>query len=289
MENSKPLISVLIANYNNSHFLLNAVESVFCQTYTNWFVVICDDGSTDHPEAMYKELSRDSRIKILKNEDNRGVAYTRKRLIEETDCELMCFLDPDDELTPNALEDHIHVHEEHPNVSIVFSRRYLCDENLKIKDESRILTIHSDKSYFTTKDFKEEHLVSFKKSFYNKTPGMNPIYRLAEDTYLNVIMEEVGEVYCLDKICYKYRRSSNGLTGDYGRHMFWNMLVQYDTCKRRGIDVENQVYDWFENMMDFVAKEKVYQKELEIRQSYAYRIGEFLLSPIKFVKKLLKK
>ena len=96
-------------------------------------------------------------------------------------------------------------------------------------------------------------------------------------------------MYCLDKICYKYRRSNNGLTGDYGRHMFWNMLVQYDTCKRRGIDVENQVYDWFENMMDFVAKEKVYQKELEIRQSYAYRIGEFLLSPIKFVKKLLKK
>ena len=96
MENSKPLISVLIPNYNNSHFLLNAVESVFCQTYSNWFVVICDDGSTDHPEAMYKELSRDPRIKILKNEDNRGVAYTRKRLIEETDCELMCFLDPDD-------------------------------------------------------------------------------------------------------------------------------------------------------------------------------------------------
>lgn len=287
--NSYNLIYVLIANFNNASYLRGAIASVYKQTCSNWQVVICDDCSTDESDSVYEEYSDDPRIQVIRNERNMGVAYTRKRLIEETNGELMCFLDPDDELTPNALEDHIRVHEEHPEVSIVFSRRYLCDKDLNIQGESRVLTIPDGKSYFTNKDFREEHLVSFKKSYYNKTAGMTPLYRLAEDTYMNVMMEEVGAVYCLNKICYKYRRSNKSLTGDYARHMFWNMMVQYDTCKRRGIDVENQIYDWFENMMDFVAKEKVYQKELEIRHSYAYRLGAFLLFPIKFVKKLLKK
>lgn len=280
---------VLIANYNNAKYLRGALRSVYAQTCPDWEVVICDDCSTDDSEIVYAEYANDSRIHILRNPQNMGVAYTRKRMIEETHGELMCFLDPDDELTPNALEDHIRVHTENPDVSIIFSRRYLCDRNLKIQAESRVLMIPEGETYFSHKDFREEHLVSFKKSFYNKTAGMNPMYRLAEDTYMNVMMEEVGKVYCLDKICYKYRRNGSSLTGDYARHMFWNMLVQYDTCKRRGIDIEGQVYDWYLSAVEFAAAEKIYQKELEVRNSKAYRLGHKLLRPVSWIKKILHK
>ncbi|HCY73831.1 MAG TPA: hypothetical protein DHU75_07070 [Rikenellaceae bacterium] len=282
-------ITVLIANYNNAKYLRGALQSVYAQTYPYWRVAICDDGSIDDSEKVYKEYASDSRISVMHNSHNMGVAFTRKRLIEETDGELMCFLDPDDELTPNALEDHVRVHMEHSDVSIVFSRRYLCDNALNIQAESRVLVIPEGKSYFTLKDFREEHLVSFKKSYYNKTAGMNPLYRLAEDTYMNVMMEEVGKVYCLDKICYKYRRNGNSLTRDYGRHMFWNMLVQYDTCKRRGIDVEEQVYSWFEDTLRFAEKEEIYKAECRVRQSAAYRFGAALLKPIKFIQNLVTK
>lgn len=284
-----PVIAVLIANYNNGKYLQGALQSVYAQTYPYWKVTIVDDGSLDNSIQLYEDLKKDSRFKVLRNERNMGVAYTRKRLIEETDCELMCFLDPDDELTPNALEDHVAVHCTHPEVSIVFSRRYLCNEDLIVQDESRVLIIPEDKTYFTFKDFREEHLVSFKKSYYNKTEGMNPLYRLAEDTYMNVMMEEVGKLYCLDKICYKYRRNGDSLTKDYGRHMFWNMLVQYDTCKRRGIDVENQVYSWFEDMMEYVSHEKMYQAELKVRTSAAFRLGNALLFPARLLKRIRNK
>ena len=91
--------------------------------------------------------------------------------------------------------------------------------------------------------------------------------------------------------------TEEGFSGDIGREKCQQVrnwlkawcIYSHATRKENVKKARNQVYDWFENMMDFVAKEKVYQKELEIRQSYAYRIGEFLLSPIKFVKKLLKK
>lgn len=284
-----PLITVLIANYNNGKFLREALDSVFAQSYPNWAVTIVDDCSTDESESIYLELDEDKRFRVIRNEENKGVAFTRKRLVEETDCELMCFLDPDDALTPNALQDHVDVHLRHPEVSIVFSRRYLCDKDLNIQDESRVLRIPEGKTYFTLKDFREEHLVSFKKSYYNKTEGMNPDYRLAEDTYMNVMMEEVGQVYCLDKICYKYRRNGNSLTRDYGRHMFWNMLVQYDTCKRRGIDAEEQIYPWFEGMIDYVAKERIQKAELVVRQSAAYRLGSALLRPLKCLQRMLNK
>ncbi len=285
----QPLISVLVANYNNGKFLTGAINSVFCQTYYNWEIIIVDDGSTDNSQQIYDIYVDNVRVKVYKNDRNYGVAFTRKRLIEVATSEYMCFLDPDDELTPNALEDHIGVHLAHPEVSIIYSRRYLCDEHLNIQSESRILRIPEDKSYLTLKDFREEHLVSFKKSYYLQTEGMNPQYRLAEDTHMNFIMEEVGVPYCLDKICYKYRHNvGTQLTADYARHMFWNMLVQYDACKRRNIDVEEQVYNWFQDSVEFLAKKKIYDTEMNIRNSVAYKLGAALLMPIKWLKSLIK-
>lgn len=282
-------ITVLIANYNNAKYLIGALRSVYEQTYPYWRVVICDDGSTDNSEDVYAEYVSDSRICVIRNVVNRGVAYTKWRLLKELKTELACFLDPDDELTPNALLDHLLVHQNHPEVSIVFSRRYLCDNQLNIIQESIFRQIPNGKSYFTMKDFREEHLVSFKQSYYIRTKGTDITYKRAVDADFNFMMEEVGKVYCLDKICYKYRRNGDSLTRDYGRHMFWNMLVQYDTCKRRGIDVEEQVYSWFEDTLRFVEKEEIYKAECRVRHSAAYRLGAVLLKPIKFIQNLVTK
>lgn len=269
---------------------MDAIESVRQQTYANWEIILVDDGSTDNSHEWYQELKLDSRIHIYLNVTNHGIAYTKKRCIEEAKGEILCYLDPDDELTPFALEKHVEVHCLYDNVSIIFSRRYLCRPDMSVVGESRVLRIPKNKSYLTLKDFREEHLVSFKKSKYLQTRGLNTQYKLAVDTDLNFLMEEVGEIYCLDDICYKYRKNIKTMaTANYAKHMFWNMLVQYDTCKRRGIDVEDQVYDWYLKAVEFASAEKIYQKEVEIRQSAAYRLGNTILKPIKWLQKLFSK
>ena len=53
---NQPLFSVLIANYNNGKYLMDAIESVRRQTYTNWEIILVDDGSTDNSHELYKEL-----------------------------------------------------------------------------------------------------------------------------------------------------------------------------------------------------------------------------------------
>ncbi len=287
---NNPLFSVLIANYNNGKYLMGAINSVRKQNYSNWEIIIVDDGSSDNSDELYKTLEHDKHIFVFKNESNKGIAFTKRRTIEEAHGKYLAFLDPDDELMPNALSDHALVYAKNESVSIIFSRHYLCDEKLNIISISRLLSLNENECYFTHKDFRAEHLVSINKEFYYKSCGIDTIYKLAVDTNINFIMEEVGNLYCLDTICYKYRYNlKNQATSNYARHMFWNMLVQYDTCKRRGINVEAQISEWFEDTITFMSKKQVFDKEMEVRNSIAYKIGNALLKPIKLIKSIIKK
>lgn len=269
---------------------MGAINSVRKQNYSNWEIIIVDDGSSDNSDELYKTLEHDKHIFVFKNESNKGIAFTKRRTIEEAHGKYLAFLDPDDELMPNALSDHALVYAKNESVSIIFSRHYLCDEKLNIISISRLLSLNENECYFTHKDFRAEHLVSINKEFYYKSCGIDTIYKLAVDTNINFIMEEVGNLYCLDTICYKYRYNlKNQATSNYARHMFWNMLVQYDTCKRRGINVEAQISEWFEDTITFMSKKQVFDKEMEVRNSIAYKIGNALLKPIKLIKSIIKK
>ena len=74
-----PLFSVLIANYNNGKYLMDAIDSIRRQTYTHWEIILVDDASTDNSKELYKELEKDNRIHIYYNEENRGCGYTKPR------------------------------------------------------------------------------------------------------------------------------------------------------------------------------------------------------------------
>ena len=58
--NANPLFSVLIANYNNGKYLMETINSVYAQTYTNWEIILVDDASTDNFRELYKELEKDT-------------------------------------------------------------------------------------------------------------------------------------------------------------------------------------------------------------------------------------
>ena len=242
-----PLFSVLVAQYNNARFLQQAIDSVYAQEYANWEIIIVDDCSTVNSCEVYKEYEQDNRIHVFYNNENKGEGYTKKRCVELSHGAICGFLDPDDVLLPNAIRDMVNVHMANPNTSQVFSRMYICDENLNILSESRKLTIERGKDYFTNRDYKPEHFVSFKKSFYYKTIGIDPLKRMAADQDMYTKLEEVGGVYILDKFTLKYRRHEGGLS--YGRSMnktwFWQLIVRYETCIRRGLDIQEYVIEDF--------------------------------------------
>jgi glycosyltransferase involved in cell wall biosynthesis len=101
---ARPLVSVLVANYNYAGYLGAALGSVLAQTYDRLEVLVCDDGSTDESCAIVESYAaRDPRVK-LSRKDNGGAASALNVAYRGSQGEIVCLLDADDTFEPTKLE-----------------------------------------------------------------------------------------------------------------------------------------------------------------------------------------
>lgn len=91
----KPRVSVIMPTYNRADSLRRSIDSVIAQQWTDWELVVVDDGSTDGTRALLAHL-HDPRVRVI-HQENRGVAGARNRGLEAAQGELLAFLDSDDE------------------------------------------------------------------------------------------------------------------------------------------------------------------------------------------------
>ena len=96
--------SVIIPTYNDEVTVIRSIECVINQTFTNWELVIVDDGSTDDTEKQISPYLEDQRIKYIKQK-NQGDTVARNHGASVTTGEYICFLDSDDEVSENWLKD----------------------------------------------------------------------------------------------------------------------------------------------------------------------------------------
>jgi len=100
---SSPKISIVMPAYNASKYIIKAVESILNQTYRTIEVLIADDKSTDNTREIIDNI-KDSRIKILHNEQNLGYLKTCNKLLSNANGELITFQDADDFSPSDRLE-----------------------------------------------------------------------------------------------------------------------------------------------------------------------------------------
>lgn len=202
-----PLFSILIANYNNAQYLQEAIDSIFEQTYSDWEVVVVDDKSTDNSIEIYEKYKGDSRFRFYYNDKNRGCGYTKRRCAELAQGELCGFLDPDDALMPKALETMVKAHKEHPECSLIYSTcyRYSGDRNVEMPIWDFIGPIPKDKDFLINRGTLVSHFVSFKKSCYDKTAGIDASLQAAVDRDLYYRLEEQGQLLHIPVPLYYYR------------------------------------------------------------------------------------
>jgi glycosyltransferase involved in cell wall biosynthesis len=99
-----PLVSVIIPSFNHAHFLAHAINSIIEQTYSNWEIIIVDDGSTDEIDTIVKSfLEMDKRIKYFKKK-NGGLGSARNFGIQHSIGEYIYPLDADDKIKKTLLE-----------------------------------------------------------------------------------------------------------------------------------------------------------------------------------------
>lgn len=101
---ARPVVSVIIANYNGAAYLADAIRSVQHQTLRDIEIVIADDGSTDESTGIIGRLmAEDPRIRLLHHSQNRGVAAARNRALAVANGEWIAVMDADDLMHPERL------------------------------------------------------------------------------------------------------------------------------------------------------------------------------------------
>lgn len=99
------MVSVVTPLYNAQLYIEKAIQSVLAQTYSNWEMIIIDDCSTDASgEIAQKYAGQDHRIRYFRNDENKGIAYTRNRALELAQGRYLAFLDSDDLWRADKLE-----------------------------------------------------------------------------------------------------------------------------------------------------------------------------------------
>ncbi len=131
-DQNKIEISVIMGVYNieNLDFFSQAMKSILHQSYKNFEVIICDDGSTDNTfEVLRNWAAKDIRIKIIKNNGNQGLAAALNHCLKISQGQFIARQDADDISQINRLELQIQYLNANRNISFVGSNLILLDKN----------------------------------------------------------------------------------------------------------------------------------------------------------------
>jgi teichuronic acid biosynthesis glycosyltransferase TuaG len=124
-------ISIIMPIYNAEAFLEEAINSVLEQSYQNFELLLCEDGSKDRSLDICRSFAeRDSRISVYRHPGgkNRGVSASRNLGIHHAKGRFIALLDSDDRLTPESLSTRLRCFEQYPDAGVVFSPAFVIDE-----------------------------------------------------------------------------------------------------------------------------------------------------------------
>ncbi|MCS7208241.1 MAG: glycosyltransferase [Fimbriimonadales bacterium] len=119
-----PKVSVLIPSYNHARFLPATLESVFQQTFSDYEVVVVDDGSVDDSVAILQSYGERVRLYV---QQNRGTYSTLNRCVAESRGEYLAILNSDDLWMPTKLEKQVALLEANPQLGLVHTGGHFID------------------------------------------------------------------------------------------------------------------------------------------------------------------
>lgn len=124
-------VSVVMPVYNREKLVARAIDSILAQTFTNFELIIVDDGSTDSTADVLKDYAaRDKRIRILTHSQNKGIAHARNTGLFAARGKYIAPMDSDDYALPNRLAKTVLFLEQHPGVVAVTGKISLFQNQL---------------------------------------------------------------------------------------------------------------------------------------------------------------
>ncbi len=114
-----PRVSICMPAFNVGRFIQRAITSLLAQTFTDFELLVLDDGSTDDTWKIASQCGGDPRLRLMQNERNMGLVISRNRLQQEARGALLALADSDDIFVPTRIEQQVAFMDTHPEVGIV--------------------------------------------------------------------------------------------------------------------------------------------------------------------------
>ncbi|WP_051592769.1 glycosyltransferase family 2 protein [Thomasclavelia saccharogumia] len=282
MNNMK--VSVIMPIYNSEKYLSQSIESILEQTYTNFELILIDDGSSDNSKNIIKDFSKkDSRIIPIFN-TNHGVSFTRNYAIKKSTGNLLAFIDADDLYHIDYLK--IMVNEMKKNDSDLVSCNFLMGYNEKNFKENTIkqYNITNYSEIYEKKAFEQACNIGIGISVWNKLFKKSLIIdnkiEFLEDMSYGEDMFFCWKVYLvaskiinIDCKLYFYRMDATSTTSKYHKNLYENYKLAY------------------QNIESFAQEKNLYSDYLNryISISFAQRLPAMLKMIMRSSRNVLKK
>lgn len=200
----EPMVSVVIPTYNRINWLQEAIASVLEQTYTNYEILVIDDGSTEKIEAL--EILKNDKIRYFKN-SNHGVAYSRNFGIKNSIGKYIAFLDSDDIWMKDKLEIQVSFMEKNKALWSQHNYYYFEDGTNKILKSINTFKYNENPNRFLFTSFKVQtscFMVERKRTIENNC-WFDESKTFGEDNEFFYSLARIEKMSCIDKYLLKFR------------------------------------------------------------------------------------
>lgn len=238
--NTQPLVSVIMPTYNRCDLICYAIDSVINQTYSNWELIIVDDGSTDQTETLIKnKYSDETRIRYVQQK-NQGQSVARNYGIESSTGELVAFLDSDNIWLNNRLQKGIEVMLREPQVGLCFADVIYIDAKgveLGRKNMPRYSGLVFSK--MIVDNFVSMNTVLVKKSILPSLRPFNEKNRLDEDYELWLDLSVNNEFYYIPDYLAEYRVEGERISNNFMIRLDGNLATVNKIIHKYQIDTRS--------------------------------------------------
>lgn len=236
-----------MASYNCAKYIGESVQSVIDQTYSDWEIVIVDDGSEDNTKDVADEFLND-KICYYRQE-NGGYASALKSAVDLATGDVYGILDSDDCLQTNAIESVID--EFTDSIGCVYSTYKLYSEDWGHEffrpNNEMPCEFDKDKNSLTHSLHNVAHFKAFTKDAYDKCEGFDIDIKASVDKDIIYKLEEHTSLKFINKFLYKQRIRDDSMTMSNIRKdvsKYWTMKVRSNAIFRR---IKNKRFDLLDN------------------------------------------
>ena len=211
IENKK--IDILMATYNGERYLSEQIESIISQTYTEWNLLVRDDGSSDNTCVILTEYEKkDSRVKIIKdNKGNLGIVKNFEELLHNSKSEFIMFSDQDDVWKKDKIEIMMKYIEDS---DLIISDAVITNENLELQCDSLFSVVNSRNGIIKNiiKNTYYGCCMLLKKRVLDKVLPIPENKEIGHDLWVGLISEKYYKVKFINEKLLYFRRHSSNIT-----------------------------------------------------------------------------